>query len=222
MGKDRPGASRKEWEKAQKEKRIIDIAREVFVEKGFEKTGIPAVAEAAGYNRRTIYLYFRDKEELFMAVVLHCMTMLRDRMADAAEKIRSEGTGLSGVARAFFAFAQEHPAFMDLIMVYESRHFVYHESERNRPLSERQAACQAVSQELSDLVTATLENAIQRGALRTDLAPRPLMLLLWGQILGVTQILRIREKHFDAVFGMTQEDLFNHFLRMMETSLVKE
>lgn len=192
MGNETPAATRKEWEKAQREKRIIEIARKVFVENGFEKTGIPAVAEAAGYNKRTIYLYFKDKEELFMAVVLHCLTLLRDRLSDASEKAHPEESGLSGIALAFFEFAREHPAFMDLIMVYESRHFIYHESVRHKVLNDRQAACQAVSQEISDLVTAILETAVQRGELASDLPPRPLMLMLWGQLLGVIQILRIR------------------------------
>lgn len=219
MGTNNSAADRKEWEKAQREKRIIDIARDVFVERGFEKTGIPAVAEAAGYNKRTIYLYFRDKEELFMAVVLHCLILLRDRLADAAEKIQQGDTGLRAFADVFFSYAQDYPAFMDLIMVYESRHFVYHESERHQSGSERRAACQAVSQDISDLVTACLDTAIRQGRLKTDLAPRPLMLLLWGQVTGVLQILRIREPHFKDVFGLEREALFDRFVRMMETAL---
>ena len=49
-------SERKAWEKAQREKRIIDIAQEVFVSRGYEQTTIPAIADAAGYNKRTIYL----------------------------------------------------------------------------------------------------------------------------------------------------------------------
>ena len=172
-------ADRKEWEKAQREKRIVDIARDVFIARGFEKTSIPAVADAAGYNKRTIYLYFKDKEDLFMAVVLHCLILLRERLAGAARKIPVGDTGLGEFADAFFSYAVDNPGFMDLIMVYESRHFVYHESERQKSVHDRWAACQAVSQEMANMATDALEKAVNRGVLATDLPPRALMLVIW-------------------------------------------
>lgn len=214
-----PSSSRKEWEKAQREQRIVDIARDVFLEKGFEKTGIPAVADATGYNKRTIYLYFKDKEDLFLAVVLHCLRLLRDRLEDAAKNIPADGIGLRIFARAFFGFARENPGFMDLIMVYESRHFVYHESERRQAGGERRAACQNVSQQMADLATQSLENAVKKGVLKPKLPPRALMLAIWGQMLGVIQVLRIRQKHFKKAFGIEQEQLVDHFIEMMAVSL---
>ena len=212
---------RKAWEKAQREKRIVDIAREVFVAHGYEGTSIPLIADAAGYNKRTIYLYFKNKEEIFLAVVLHCLQLLKGSLETAVQLVPEEKPGLKEFARAFFCFADEHPAFMDLIMRYESRLFVYHAADKPDDYGRRHAACQAVSGEISALATAAIENGIQQGTLVTDLAPRQLMLLLWGQILGVIQILRIREKNFESAFGLTRDALFGHFVDLMESALAK-
>ncbi|MCP3952133.1 MAG: TetR/AcrR family transcriptional regulator [Desulfobacterales bacterium] len=213
---------RKAWEKTQRENRIIDIAQEVFVSRGYEGATVPAIADAAGYNKRTIYLYFRDKEEIFLAVVLRCLQLLKAGLETATELVPEAKSGLREFAWAVFSFSEDYPEFMDLIMLYESRHFVYHEADKPDHYGKRHAACQAVSDEISDMVTAEIEKGIARGVLVTDLAPRQLMLLLWGQIFGVIQILRIRQKHFEGVFGLSRDQLFNHFVDQMQTALSKQ
>jgi len=210
---------RKAWEREQREKRIIDIALDVFLERGYDGTGIPAIADAAGYNKRTIYLYFQNKKEIFLAVALRCMQLLKDRLGTAAELVQEDRAGLRAFAWAFFRFAEDYPEYMDLIMIYESRYFVYHETDKPADLGRRHIACQKVSDEIADMATAAIEKAVANGTLVTDLKPRQLMLLLWGQIFGVIQILRIREKHFEDAFGLGRDDLFNQLVKMVEKAL---
>ncbi len=221
MGPIMTATDRKAWEKTQREKRIIDIAQEVFVARGYEGASVPAIAEAAGYNKRTLYLYFKDKEEIFLAVVLRCMELLKASFKNAAEMVPENKTGLKEFAWAFFCFAEEYPEFMDLIMVYESRHFVYHEADKPDHYNERHAACQKVSDNIADIATAAIETGVKNGSIVTELAPRQLMLLLWGQIFGVLQILRIREKNFEGAFGLSRDALFTHFVALIQTALAR-
>ncbi len=212
---------RKAWERAQREQRIIDIALKVFVEQGYDRTGIPAIADAAGYNKRTIYLYFKNKKEIFLAVVLRCMQLLKESLETAAELVPGDRAGMKEFAWAFFCFSEDYPEYMDLIMIYESRYFVYHDADRPEDYGQRHAACQAVSDEIAEMAAAAIKKAIASGSFVTNLKPRQLMLLLWGQIFGVIQILRIREKHFEDAFGLGRDDLFNQFVKMVENALSK-
>ncbi|MGN0190883.1 MAG: TetR/AcrR family transcriptional regulator, partial [Candidatus Cryptobacteroides sp.] len=50
------------------EKLIIDSAREVFLEKGFNETSMGDIAERAGINRTALHYYFRTKDRMFEAV----------------------------------------------------------------------------------------------------------------------------------------------------------
>src|SRR6478672_1579481 len=52
------------------EERILDAARKVFLERGFEGASIDAIAEAARSGKPTIYARFPGKEALFTAVVM--------------------------------------------------------------------------------------------------------------------------------------------------------
>jgi AcrR family transcriptional regulator len=212
---------RKIWEKAQRKNRIVDIAETVFLERGFEKTTVPAIAEAAGYHKRTLYLYFQDKEELFLAVVERGLSALRARLEAAREAVAAGDSGLKAFAKAFFDFSVETPGYLDLVMTFEAKNFVYYPPGTRVDLSPALGACHEISDAIAEMTTEVIRSRIDAGVIRTDLTPRALMLLLWGQIVGVMQILRMRQEHFEETFGLSRESLLDHFVRMMETALTK-
>jgi AcrR family transcriptional regulator len=61
---------------------ICAAALEVFAEKGFAAAKLDEIARRAGVSKGTLYLYFKDKDELFRAVV-------RDAIAPNVEAITS-------------------------------------------------------------------------------------------------------------------------------------
>lgn len=50
-------------------KNIIEVARQLFAKKGFENTTINEIADMSGYGRRTVYTYFKNKSEIYEAVI---------------------------------------------------------------------------------------------------------------------------------------------------------
>jgi TetR/AcrR family transcriptional repressor of mexJK operon len=52
-----------------RDERLIEIAASMFMERGFEGTSVDAVAEAAGIGKATLYARYKDKGELFAAVL---------------------------------------------------------------------------------------------------------------------------------------------------------
>ena len=48
---------------------ILEVARSVFSRFGFSKTTMSDIAEAARKGRRTIYSYFKSKEDIYQAVI---------------------------------------------------------------------------------------------------------------------------------------------------------
>jgi AcrR family transcriptional regulator len=62
--------------------KIIDTARELLLENGFDRTSINQVAERAGVTKRTIYVKVGDKEALLTAVVDDVLRSARGKLAD--------------------------------------------------------------------------------------------------------------------------------------------
>lgn len=50
-------------------RRVIEVAEQLFLEQGFERTSVEAVAKASGVSKMTIYSYFPTKKALFEATI---------------------------------------------------------------------------------------------------------------------------------------------------------
>src|SRR5215467_428905 len=62
--------SQPDEERQQREERILDAAAALLMRWGYRKTTIDDVAREAGVGKGTIYLHWKDKNELFLAVIL--------------------------------------------------------------------------------------------------------------------------------------------------------
>ncbi len=69
MAKTKPGKPRWQRRKDERPAEIIGAALEVFAARGFSATKLDDVARRAGISKGTLYLYFRNKEDLFKAMV---------------------------------------------------------------------------------------------------------------------------------------------------------
>lgn len=66
--------------------RLVDVARQLFAKMGIENTTMNDIAIASGRGRRTLYTYFKSKEEVYDAVVESELDILLDTMKAVSEK----------------------------------------------------------------------------------------------------------------------------------------
>lgn len=64
--------------------RLVEVARELFARKGLEATTMNDIALASQRGRRTLYTYFRNKEEIYFAVIESELERLSDEMDKVA------------------------------------------------------------------------------------------------------------------------------------------
>ena len=65
---------------------LVDVARQLFAKKGFDDTTMNDIALASGKGRRTLYTYFRNKEEIYFAVIEAELERLSENMSEVARK----------------------------------------------------------------------------------------------------------------------------------------
>jgi AcrR family transcriptional regulator len=58
-----------ETEENAKKRQIVEGARKMFLSRGFDGASMGDIAKAAGVSKGTLYVYFKDKNELFRAIV---------------------------------------------------------------------------------------------------------------------------------------------------------
>ena len=65
---------------------LVDVARQLFAKRGGDDTTMNDIAVASKKGRRTLYTYFKSKEDIYMAVVESELEMLSDAMEQVAKK----------------------------------------------------------------------------------------------------------------------------------------
>lgn len=66
--------------------KLVDVARQLFAKMGVENTTMNDIAIASQKGRRTLYTYFKSKEEIYLAVVESELDILSDTMRRVVEK----------------------------------------------------------------------------------------------------------------------------------------
>ncbi|MEM6766915.1 MAG: TetR/AcrR family transcriptional regulator [Bacteroidota bacterium] len=108
---------RKEREKLEMRQLIIKGAMDMFLEEGFDKTTIRKIAQRIEYSPATIYLYFKNKDELFYAVHEEAFQIFRDYLYHVGKDIADPMDRLHMMGKAYINFAYENQELYDLMFI---------------------------------------------------------------------------------------------------------
>ena len=107
-------AERKERHREELRKDILEAAKKLFVENGYEATSIRNIAEKIEYSPATIYLYYKDKNDIIHALHQDGFKLLVNYFKDVAA-IENPFDRLIAMGRAYMKFALENPELYNLI-----------------------------------------------------------------------------------------------------------
>ena len=77
---ERPGPEAREEAKSTRE-RILDVALDLFIEKGYDKTSLREIAEPLGFSKAALYYHFASKEDILMALHMRIHEFGTDALA---------------------------------------------------------------------------------------------------------------------------------------------
>jgi AcrR family transcriptional regulator len=97
-------------------KDILEAAKELFITKGLESTSIRNIAEKIEYSPATIYLYYKDKNEIVHALHSEGFKMLVSHF-EVLGHITNPFERLKGMGRAYIQFAVQNPDIYQLIFI---------------------------------------------------------------------------------------------------------
>ena len=103
-------AGRRERTKAANRAALIDAARAVFGELGYQGVAVRDIVRRTGLASGTFYNYFPDKEAVFRAVVAETGAAVRRRVRAARASARGFPEFIESGYRAYFAAIVEDPA----------------------------------------------------------------------------------------------------------------
>jgi AcrR family transcriptional regulator len=171
-------ARRREERRLETRQAILTAAEALFLEHGYEGFSLRQVAEQVGYSATTIYLYFRDKDELLFEVALEGFDRFGRALREAHGKAAAPFERLRAIGRAYVAFGLGHPLHYRLMFMQRGEFLQELHPAEQKPLIESDGF-----RVLFDAVGEALEAGVIRPG-----DPLAVATLLWAGVHGVVSL----------------------------------
>lgn len=110
---------RKERDRQEMRENILQSAHQLFVDKGFDDVSIRNIAEAIEYSPATIYLYFKDKNEIFYALHGEAFKKFNEFMTELAV-IKEPFKRLIKMGEKYMEFTFKFPKYYDIMFIMQA------------------------------------------------------------------------------------------------------
>jgi AcrR family transcriptional regulator len=176
-------AERREREKEALRTRIVEAARDIISEEGLDTLSMRAIAERIEYSPATIYLYFKDKNELLGEVVHAGFELLGEYIQAEVRSLGADANPAShhrALGRAYARFALENTAYFRVMFELPTVPQVVckAQSELEDPIA---------APESRNLLVTTIQKAMDAGLYQIEDA-RVGAMIAWGMIHGITSL----------------------------------
>jgi AcrR family transcriptional regulator len=182
-------AARREREKEERRRSILDAAERVFFSKGIKDASMDEIAEAAEVSKGTLYLYFSSKEEIYLGINHRALKILK-AMFEAVMAMGGVGIEkIRDIGRAYYEFSQKFPDYFEAMMHFDAE---VTKLEEAGPVG---LECHKEGVAVLGLVAEAIRTGIADGSIRSDLDPMKTAILLWAQTDGVIRVVARKCEH---------------------------
>jgi len=209
-------ATRKERQKEELKGKILEAAKGLFIERGYEETSIRNIAEKIDYSPTTIYLYFKDKDDIFYALHQEGFILLNQYLR-ALQNVADPFQRLKAICKAYIGFALENREFYDLMFISRSPMNALAKDRDDEKWEEGNKAFGAL--------IGTVTQCISQGYFK-GMDPEVLSFTCWSMVHGIcsleirgrcTVISEANQENLSAKAG----DTINEILERMHRDVIK-
>lgn len=113
----RGGRASADPDRAAKRDRILDAAERVFAQRGFYAAKVADIAREAGVADGTIYLYFKNKDDLLITLFESRMERVIQILSDAVSTAASPGAQLRAFVDAYLGLIADQPTAAEVLTI---------------------------------------------------------------------------------------------------------
>lgn len=169
---------RKERERVEVKDLILNAAREIFLSEGYENTSIRKIASRIEYSPGIIYNYFKDKNELLLALHDKAFECKIEALFLSVRDIPDPLARLQATGRSYLQYGIDNPQDYELMFIL---------SCTMEALAVKEEFWQDGAMAIG-MLKANIKECMDAGYFRKDLDPDEISLLLWSQVHGLVSL----------------------------------
>lgn len=199
---------RKEREKAQRRETILKAAEKLYVKHGYDRLTMDKVAEEAELNKATIYLYFKNKNDLFHGLVNKGLLLLYEKVKRHVETANTGLEKIIAVAKAYREFYNEEPHYSLAINHKESKDGKTSKvNVKELPYYQK---TDETGRKIFGVVIEAFSQGKRDGSMRKDVQPAVEAVHLWGYLTGLFMILQKKPEVIEDLLGVEKEAILKN------------
>ena len=197
---------RKQQEVSFRKKLILDAAKIIFFEKGFENSTMEDIAHEAGYSKGSLYSYFCSKNEICFSIVNDYFSQI----VDFIKKISmSESSGLQKIIEIKEKFILDYSENSKFGTIYDT--FKYHRSQCAEAGNEIEVN-ESYNQQIRELLASIVQSGIEDGSISRGVDVARLSQAFWNDSNCFIAETMFRDVNaydylFDLIIDSISEDL---------------
>lgn len=197
----------KDKRKNTNKKDIVDAAQKLFFTKGYNNSTMEQVALEAGFTKRTIYSYFKSKEEIYGEIIKRGYDVLNSKFLDTLEK-KKDATELSKIKTMGYVlinFERDFPGYYKAIFEYDGGELPSNELEETT----------------IDLLQKSIKIGIVNGEITDKMDEVSISLILWASIVGFVNTFSRKQKYIKDYFNQDSREMIEKGLDLVLDSIKK-
>lgn len=204
---------RKQEAPAAHRQRIASAAQILFTEQGIPSVTMDDIAKAAGYSKATLYVYFKNKDEIISLLVLESMQKLYDAILSALQGHTDTRKRYDAICHGLLQYQRAYPFYFQLVQEkinIDFTHTDFFPEEKDTYL---------IGEKINEALFRFLQEGMDCGALQADLAPRPTIFILWGTLAGLIQLSANKAAYIQQEMALPQDDFLEQGFAMLYRSI---
>jgi AcrR family transcriptional regulator len=188
---------------------IIESAEKLFFSSGYENVSMDDIAKEMELARATLYLSFKNKDEIYIAIALKASRIISEMFKDICMK---DDTGITKIRSICLAYQEFYKKYTGFYMAYY--HTGMFESDSSPMLDE----LRAIRKESFRMVVDAVKKGIKDETISEDIDPTATPLIVLSMSNSALNISPVTRMYMDS-YGLTQDEYYDRTVDMVVRSI---
>ncbi len=178
---------------------ILDAADKLFCRNGVEKTTMEQLAAEAGYSKPTLYGYFKDKDEVYFALVLEFMEKIVVKVDKAIDEQNVFSDIFTKICQDVFRLATRYPLYFEGLIGTINVNIKADDTPQIYKDIYR------LGEVLNEKLLNILQQGKDEGAINTALDNSAILLFVWSSVAGIIRMIN-HKKDYLKMLQLNEKD----------------
>ncbi|MBV7274762.1 TetR/AcrR family transcriptional regulator [Clostridiaceae bacterium UIB06] len=208
---------RKEREMLIRKNDIIDAAERVFFEKGIQQSTMDEIAREAEFSKRTIYIYFQSKDQIYYEIMLRAFRVLNNMLGKSLENKESATSieKINVIAETFIEFIRSQPNYFKVIVDYENQESDF--KNQDKVITE----CYKEGEKSLNILKEIISKGIEEGSILENININYTIVILWSSIAGIFNSIVKKESYLRHYYNIQIQQLIEEAFEFMIRAIKK-